>query len=736
MCFDDADWALLSAPVADQTGASPPIDDLHFVYLDPVLQYHLEDQALSMVGTSFFDYVHPEEKERASDDMRKIVESRTLFGSVTRCRYSRLPRIREMLGATNAPRDPEAHKYVEDDNFVAIDIVINWIGDGMALCFFHAIIDKGSEDNDEASKSDWTNWCGTPGGAFNLKQCERMWTQVKANKREEIPLSGPQHVFQVLEAGENGQVLFSWPPPRLFQRDSDKSLIVQSDTTCFNDGSYFADDFARLAQGVSIAPGSSQLSDANTSCTRRFRAKHTLTTEGMVRSIESVLIPYGGIVLACFHTTFQQQLPRADLRLVEQAKASLKAARGQTRKAEESSEGPNKRARDASYHASNSQAVNGHAQPTQPGSQPPSDQTSAASQPQAPQEEQQQQPTSQPQSQPSQPPLNGTPTEPAQWNQGYNGLPLDPNLGSLNSLANASLGYPNGNGQADQPRRDAQGRLFDESNPPVSGLGGANDPGGSVATLAAVAAAAAAQTKSCTGCGKSNSPEWRRGPSGHKTLCNACGLRYARSLTRRKKKKGKDGEVEYIEPTGDPSVVPKSRGGGGGSLPGVHRKSSKKRKAEEEAKVTAAAAAAAAAAAIASEANAAQAPVVQPQQQEEAPSAVEATKVKVGTPPPAPIPEPVKVEEAPATAPEGDNVVSVAEASEPIISSAPAINIPATTAPGLPQVTFDALYGQFAQQLEQARSLSPEALQAAAQAAVADELANADQNSNSAPPTV
>ncbi|KAI8647276.1 hypothetical protein BD408DRAFT_439446 [Parasitella parasitica] len=34
--------------------------------------------------------------------------------------------------------------------------------------------------------------------------------------------------------------------------------------------------------------------------------------------------------------------------------------------------------------------------------------------------------------------------------------------------------------------------------------------------------------KACTRCHTINSPEWRRGPDGHKTLCNACGLRYSR----------------------------------------------------------------------------------------------------------------------------------------------------------------------------------------------------------------
>ncbi|KAI7867543.1 hypothetical protein BDF14DRAFT_1726232 [Spinellus fusiger] len=32
----------------------------------------------------------------------------------------------------------------------------------------------------------------------------------------------------------------------------------------------------------------------------------------------------------------------------------------------------------------------------------------------------------------------------------------------------------------------------------------------------------------CTDCGTANSPEWRKGPQGPKTLCNACGLRWAK----------------------------------------------------------------------------------------------------------------------------------------------------------------------------------------------------------------
>ncbi|KAI0390629.1 hypothetical protein F5Y17DRAFT_50911 [Xylariaceae sp. FL0594] len=41
----------------------------------------------------------------------------------------------------------------------------------------------------------------------------------------------------------------------------------------------------------------------------------------------------------------------------------------------------------------------------------------------------------------------------------------------------------------------------------------------------------------CTDCGTLDSPEWRKGPSGPKTLCNACGLRWAK----KEKKKNANG---------------------------------------------------------------------------------------------------------------------------------------------------------------------------------------------------
>eukprot|EP01089_Gocevia_fonbrunei_P014992 TRINITY_DN4275_c0_g1_i2.p1 TRINITY_DN4275_c0_g1~~TRINITY_DN4275_c0_g1_i2.p1 ORF type:complete len:120 (+),score=28.58 TRINITY_DN4275_c0_g1_i2:50-409(+) len=44
----------------------------------------------------------------------------------------------------------------------------------------------------------------------------------------------------------------------------------------------------------------------------------------------------------------------------------------------------------------------------------------------------------------------------------------------------------------------------------------------------------------CYSCGVTETPEWRRGPDGEHTLCNACGLHYAKSLKKDKEKKDKD----------------------------------------------------------------------------------------------------------------------------------------------------------------------------------------------------
>jgi hypothetical protein len=71
LSFYFTDWAMLSA-------------DLQFIYLDPVLQSHLEDQAESLLGRSLLSFVHPDEQASAKQDLGGVLNNRTLHGSVTR----------------------------------------------------------------------------------------------------------------------------------------------------------------------------------------------------------------------------------------------------------------------------------------------------------------------------------------------------------------------------------------------------------------------------------------------------------------------------------------------------------------------------------------------------------------------------------------------------------------------------------------------------------------------------
>jgi PAS domain S-box-containing protein len=54
----------------------------------------------------------------------------------------------------------------------------------------------------------------------------------------------------------------------------------------------------------------------------------------------------------------------------------------------------------------------------------------------------------------------------------------------------------------------------------------------------------------CADCGTLDSPEWRKGPKGPKTLCNACGLRWAK---KEKKRSGDDGKMSNNSPMSGPT---------------------------------------------------------------------------------------------------------------------------------------------------------------------------------------
>ena len=67
-------------------------------------------------------------------------------------------------------------------------------------------------------------------------------------------------------------------------------------------------------------------------------------------------------------------------------------------------------------------------------------------------------------------------------------------------------------------------------------------------------------------------PEWRKGPRGPKTLCNACGLRWAKK--EKKEKRGGGDDSSPVHPSSGAGMGGMGMGGGVPQVPGLHMHSS------------------------------------------------------------------------------------------------------------------------------------------------------------------
>jgi hypothetical protein len=186
-----------------------------------------------------------------------------------RMRYSRLSRVRRLLGHQGPPHFwPDADKIAIDSNYMAVDLVINWAADGLVLCFLHAAVDLTPYDNDEHAKTGWSNWCGT--NSMTQEQAQVLYSRLLNT----IPHSGNMsRVFQVMMNQPGRALLLSWPP--------DRNQVPS------------ARDFAKLSSDVQIGGDTPGTSDAKTTCTRRYKASSTIQTLDGFRDVESVYIPHG-----------------------------------------------------------------------------------------------------------------------------------------------------------------------------------------------------------------------------------------------------------------------------------------------------------------------------------------------------------------------------------------------------------------------------------------------------------
>lgn len=199
-----------------------------------------------------------------------------------RVRFSRLSRVRRELGFRGTPATfPDVEKIALDQNYMAVDIVINWAAEGLVLCFIHAVADiNPAEDNNEQHKSQWTNWCGTP--TMDSNQAQLLYQRLG----EHVTNPGNmRRVFQILLNRSERPLWMSWPPDSSTDGPTSR-------------------DFAKLAEEVQI-DNTVHGSDAKTSCTRRYKALQPIYMgpEGH-KQVESIFIPYGSSPFSASLDTF------------------------------------------------------------------------------------------------------------------------------------------------------------------------------------------------------------------------------------------------------------------------------------------------------------------------------------------------------------------------------------------------------------------------------------------------
>lgn len=566
-------WALLSG-------------DLRFIYLDPVLAYHLDTQADVLIGKSLLSFVHPDEQDSAKTDLSGVLGSRTLHGSVTRVRLLRLSKVRRNLGHTGPPPVwSEAEKIVVDEKYMAVDIVINWAADGLVLCFIHASVDLDPQsDNDETNKSHWTNWCGTP--YMSMQQIDLLFHRLVTSDvpHSSSPSGTHTRVFQILSNKPGRPLLLSWPPDQ-----SNNGLTGR--------------DFAKLVENAEMGSGPQKGNDAKTSCTRRYRATQLMSPS--LGEVESIFIPHGTVIFACHKVESSTR-----------STATVNPTPMHNQISYNSNNGPSYPPPPGPYYDPPTPSSYPPLTPTYsqgylthqtfPPPPPPPPSTSTYSPPR----------WSQHQNYPSQPPsaqtqwatpspthplsplspssasvppssssmsnphlrsasysATGPPSSSSAWHPtpstydyyrapspGYTaystGTGRTPLVGTSilptpSSLLSATSGAPP---PPQPPPTSVPSSIADVVPPPrrrVSpGLvrGGGATAGGDQYHPGGAAAGASTATSTpggrgsgnrpsgileCSSCGATSSPEWRKGPSGKKELCNACGLRFARSRAKK-----------------------------------------------------------------------------------------------------------------------------------------------------------------------------------------------------------
>ncbi|KAJ7815516.1 hypothetical protein B0H14DRAFT_3111832 [Mycena olivaceomarginata] len=286
-------------------------------------------------------------------------------------------------------------------------------------------------------------------------------------------------------------------------------------------------DFAKLVEDIQIGPGAPTGNEAKTSCTRRYKALQSMPA--VAGEVESIFIPhaYSGQTLYYEHQGPSYGLPPLSaptgaynyLAQSAQSSPSVSAPYSPPRWSQPQSEQPSGAYGGGQWSSS---SAPGHSTSNlRSGSYPP------------------------PQGQqwPSQPPsyIETTNTNGPTYQR-----PLSPAYGYTSPTTD----------EATSPATD----VVPAPETPESGGGSSGRSGGT----------RPAGVLRCSSCKTTTSSEWRKGPSGKKELCNACGLRYARSRAKKEGNQAQRKEKGAVSKRGA-SATPPSATSSTGSYSAIRR---------------------------------------------------------------------------------------------------------------------------------------------------------------------
>ena len=322
----------------------------------------------------------------------------------------------------------------------------------------------------------------------------------------------PTRVFQILHNTTDRPTLFSWPAE-----------------------GYIPAEYGRLFNDVQI--GGAICSDAKTSCTRRYKAQQVVdSADGSVRDVESIFIPHGQIIFACHKATPRRPRGHPNSYPLYPTPAQFYEPPAHPPYYPQV---PVPSQADPYPGTSGAHAYSHYPHPhPSPGPSSPAPSRDAGTQ--SPYHHHQQTQTDWP-----------MPPPPSYMDHGTQPLldevpPPRQRTGRLSpQMSAASLGPSHGSGTSTRESYSGGGRAG--GNPPVG-------------------------VSRCAACKSTSSPEWRKGPSGRKDLCNACGLRYSRArakkegivVQRRRKDTGKT-PAPQGQPPAHAQALPSRRRGNTGN---------------------------------------------------------------------------------------------------------------------------------------------------------------------------